>query len=135
MTVHEFPQKERLLWICGCGCQTHYAYEDGSIECASCGDKPPPGTGTWRPKPEDADNAVVDRDENGPMRFDARVGIDREFSQRRFTDRVISGEFIAAIGIRENGGVSTIHSEQFTTSRQKRWLLRRLVEALAMLID
>jgi hypothetical protein len=36
MTVVDFPKRERMIWLCRCGCSTFYLYDDSTTECAAC---------------------------------------------------------------------------------------------------
>lgn len=51
MTVVSFPAKpdkpKPRVWVCNCGCQNFWLYEDGQIECVECGTFHHSETGTW----------------------------------------------------------------------------------------
>jgi hypothetical protein len=77
MTVANFTPKERpqpKVWVCDCGNESFWLYEDGRIECMSCSTFHTTMTGYWKlfdpeaPIKMRADNATEnqERQEDSP---------------------------------------------------------------------
>ncbi|KKM97293.1 hypothetical protein LCGC14_1169570 [marine sediment metagenome] len=128
--VVSFPVKkeadEDRIWICECGCQTHYVHEDGRIECALC--EKITTEGNWRvgPKIELAEDLKV---------CDVRITDEAdEFIFRRFVQEVIKPDVSAAALFRKDGSQRTVfrNKDLPQNETERRWFRRR---ARRMLID
>lgn len=127
----ERPGNEDIpVWRCNCGCITHFARSDGSLECANCQDIAADGTGSWRidlpdvpEKPERTDTGDVKVTDFN----DQSVAIRRIF--RRAED-----ESLAGIVLLKNNGSITCWSHGFDTSEQVEWLDHKMSEARKLLV-
>ena len=126
MTVVEFP-KEDFIWLCDCGCQTFFLYQDHTTECASCGDRSDKG-GDWR-KP------LSDPVERVGNEITTTVGEPTDLIRRRLQEIVMEPEVIVVVVIRESGSVSTNLFKIMDTDEQRDWLSDRMWEAKQLLIS
>lgn len=127
--VIAFPEAEIGYWVCACGCITHKVRSDGEIECASCGHLSC-DVGVWRqPEP----GPPKDIEEGEPQPFGTRFE-DPAFSRRRFSQRVLDGEFVITVGMAGDGALATSRADlEPMTGEQKAWLRRRLDEAFRLI--
>jgi len=116
------PKEEELIWICRCGCQSHFVYKDGRICCVSCGEGPSDGVY--------AEMAEV----IGPMGTAPDVwhvafttAAETEFSFRRFSQRVLEPEVVVAAMFWEDGTVSFV-GEIPTNKPRKAWFRRCMTD-------
>ena len=129
--VVPFPGKtegeadEDRIWVCDCGCQTHYVHEDGNIECAACYEITTEGN--WRVGP------TVELAEDLPLCSIKNTGPDDQFIFRRFAQEVVKADVIAAALFREDGGQRTVFCTEAKpeTESERRWFRRRARRMLA----
>lgn len=124
--VVEFPQEERLVWRCNCGCKTHYACGDGSIECANCSNIL---EGFWVP-PE---NARIKEHDDSEQISNIRDFDDPKYALKSFARRSDTDDICAMIVLARDGRVRT-WGEEFETRAQRGWLRRQLEWARKMLV-
>lgn len=128
--VVPFPVKteaeEDRIWICECGCQTHYVHEDGRIECAICGEITTEGNWQTGSEIESAVDQIVhdhiivsDGDDN--------------FMFRRFAAEVVKPDVVAAALFRESGSQRTLYrtGDLPKNEAERRWFRRRARQMLA----
>lgn len=128
--VVPFPVKkeadEDRIWICECGCQTHFVHEDGRIECPMCHEITTEGywqTGTEVDPPVDQilrDRVVVSDDGDN-------------FVFRRFAEEVVKPDVVAATLFRESGSQRTTYRTEDLPKNEaeRRWFRRRARQMLA----
>ena len=124
--IVQFPAKEEdRIWICGCGCQTFYAYEDGRIECAVCHEIG--SGGHWRKGPE------VDLRDDHITQTIIAMDHDDDFVFRRFIQEVIKPDVVAAALFRKEGSQRTVYRNEALpkTESERRWFRRRARRMLA----
>lgn len=129
MTVVEFPdRKEPLVWLCNCGCSTHYAYQDGSIECASCGEFV---NGMWDARDREEQEGV----EPETKRFSSTViPFDTDEAAMRDVLRTANKTTCMAVIIMDESGHTHCWGKDFETDEQKAWLDRQLARAKTALL-
>jgi hypothetical protein len=130
MTVVEFPtetEKEDFIWLCDCGCQTFFLYQDHTTKCASCGDRSD-SAGDWM-KP------LSDPVESVGNEITTTVGEPTDLIRRRLQEIVMEPEVIVVVVIREIGSVSTNLFKIMDTDEQRDWLSDRMWEAKQLLIS
>lgn len=125
----EKPETEPLIWRCDCGCITHLAHEDGTLECAQCGAPGAGSGGEWRrhmPEPaaepketEDGDLTVTSLDTS-------------EMALKRVLKTADPETLAALIAIHQTGRVSC-WGHDFDTLEQAEWLERRFDDVRRML--
>ncbi len=119
--IVSFPQKERLIWICGCGCCTLFLHEDGSSECPSCGVM---HAGNWAPPP-DVKKVPVE------VITTHKIGEPADISNQRFIKLLSDPDLLAATQFFRDGRVhSLIREREARTDAQKAWWRRRAVDFL-----
>lgn len=129
--VVAFPKREIAVWVCGCGCTTHYHHANGDVECASCGNIACDNCmGQWRErlpetpaeiKPTDAECFKVTR-------------LDTEGAAlKRVLGGVIHEQTSAVIVIGTDGALSC-WGRGFKTKAEQAWLRRHLASAFRRLI-
>jgi hypothetical protein len=128
--IVEFPNPAEMLWVCDCGCMTHLVYVDGRSVCASCGEEDERGWVQVQPAGDDPGDIEMHRVQHYE---DGSEG--QAFSLQRVAQRVSAGEFLAVVGFRAEGGMTTWRADRFETPQQRGWLLRRLREAYSSLTE
>lgn len=124
--VIAFPSKERSIWVCRCGCTTHFLYDDGDAECSSCGGVCVIGGWTAKDKVTVLANLAAD-----PHTVN-RIGEPLDFILRRFKEDIDHNpDLLAATAIFRNGRVHTfIRDRSCDTDERKAWWRRRAVDFL-----
>ena len=119
--LHPKDDKDQI-WICACGCQSHFVYADGRICCTCCGEGPSDGIFVKMDdvigplgKPLDKRHVVFTSDE------------ERDFSFRRFAQRVLEPEVIVAAIFWQDGTVSFV-GEVPENDARKKWFWRRMAD-------
>lgn len=127
--VIELPKEvEDLVWICSCGCSSHYIHINGDCECANCGSIAS-AEGFYVNLPEGTEKAFEDLDEEP---FRVLHGDDLHFSLQRLGEQVSRNEFAVVIAIRTDGRCNTHGKASDWTPEQKRWLRGRIRKAYKM---
>ncbi|KKL66586.1 hypothetical protein LCGC14_2143470 [marine sediment metagenome] len=132
--IISFPGKtkgkadEDRIWICECGCQTHYVHEDGRIECAICCEITTEGN--WQTGAEV--EPIIDQVLHDRTIVSAG---DDNFMFRRFAQEVIKPDVIAAALFRESGSQrTTFRNEDLPKNEsERRWFRRRARQMLVAL--
>lgn len=128
--VLNFPKKdpERLVWTCQCGCTSHHAHLDSSLECASCGTMAAADQGEWRQR------LPAPPEEAKPMDAGAfkvtGIGGAEGFLRRQAKD---TSDIIAAIILNTDGSAST-WATGFEGEERRAWLDRQLERARVQLL-
>lgn len=124
------PAREPMVWRCNCGCSTHYALEDGTLECASCGTSQIGPTGEWLtrlPEPSPGRSAAPEQRER------TVVSIDDPAACLRRTLRKASVGETSFVVVAQNSGAVTTWGCDFKERAQRGWLNRRLADAKRLL--
>lgn len=119
--VVQFPEQERLIWVCACGCCTLFLYEDGSAECPSCGHM---REGNWAPPPDVKKVPAA-------AAITHKIGEPVDITNRRFAALMDDPDLLAASQFFRDGRVhSIIREREAETDAQKAWWRRRVVDFL-----
>lgn len=129
MAVIDFPVKEDLVWVCGCGCSTHFVYEDGHIECASCRDTV---TGAWDAERKDEAPEPKERPEQFSKTL---IDFDSEESALRDVLRLADKERSVAVIVMQEDGLTRAWGKEFDTDEKRAWFDRGLNHARRSLLE
>lgn len=120
-------------WACGCGCVTHYLYDDGTVRCARCGADGTAKTGAY----VIADAAKREALAEG---LSERVVIDHADAKAAFEESLNflrHDTAVAAIVIQQNGDSSSVWTwghGNFPEEKDRIWLTEQMQRALNNLI-
>lgn len=118
--VLSFPQRERKIWVCRCGCSTFELLSDKSVRCAMC-QVESSNEGGWTPSEE-----RPDWDGETPIRTVQGNG-DVDFARRLTVRRASEDDVSAIVVVKEGGGISVWANIQ--TQDQLDWLDKQLEQA------
>ena len=117
------PEPEGPAYMmCGCGCITHFAREDGAIECASCGDETTDTDPVWLDRMKGAPRKQESPET--PLMSVLDLG-SPDLAFRRLVASLNASETIALVVLTRAGSVRTWDVE-ITTPEQKAWLKEKL---------
>lgn len=120
VTLQPRAKPERLIWVCRCGCTTHYHHADGGVECGSCGNVAADLTGEWRSRLPDEPDAPADLDGEN-FKVTSLTGPDTFL--KRHAKAV---EDVVAIIILNDDGSFATWSGDMTGDERSAWLGRKL---------
>jgi len=114
---------EPLIWVCNCGCTTHYHRTDDGVECASCGNVAADLSGEWRAKLSDAPDEPRELDST-TFRV-TPLDTAATFMQRHAKRG--SGDVVAILILNDDGSFAT-WSGDMTGEDRAAWLKRQLAK-------
>lgn len=129
--VVSFPARDqdRLVYVCGCGCRTHFARADGELECANCGALDNVSGGEWRrrlPEPPASPEPLVGG-------YSTVVELDTDSAAiARMARDAEPGKMAVMILIFADGTVRS-WGREILEAEQIEWLDKRLGDAREML--
>lgn len=117
------PEPESLVWVCRCGCTTHYHRSDDTVECGTCGNIATDLTGEWRLKlPEaPAEPSELDSSNFKVTTLDSPA----IFLQRHA--KTVAADVVAILILHDDGTFAT-WSGDMTGPDRAAWLMRQLTK-------
>lgn len=128
ISLQQIRESKRLIWVCRCGCTTHYHYENGEIECGSCGHVADSLEGAWRLKLPETPEKPEELDESN-FRTLPNSTPDAFMKRQLKCGNPISAMFV----LFEDGGAST-WSPQISTMERVELVKKTLAECMERLI-
>jgi len=134
MSIVQFPPRQPepqiLLWRCACGCSTHYARCDGTLECANCGTLQSGSPDQWRSRlPETPSNpASIEGGDVNVVSLDTSAA-----ALKRVVQNIDQRDLAALIVVRNDGGLST-WSSGFSSPDEISWFERRMADAMELML-
>lgn len=120
-----------MVWVCICGCSTHYAHLDSTLECAACGLRSADDGGEWRRGLPETGGAQ----ESGPNEPTIVVQMnDTIQALNRVLGKASADDTAAVIVIKENGSVH-VWGRMADSREHRGWINRRLATAKLLLIE
>lgn len=132
MTVLPFrpaPPPPELVYVCNCGCRTHFHHADGSVECSACGTFSNVLTGGWAkaaPPPETPPPASAKDDRTVVDMGDPAITIARVLKRASPTET-------AALIVIQNDSRVVLWSRGDIEGEAAEWMRRRLDDALELM--
>jgi len=109
------------IWICACGCTTHFLLSDNTIECPSCGKR---ASGAWRPS-----GLVIKSNADDVESFAVhRPGEPADVRLARFKRAIDQDGLLAATAFNKDGRIITIIEERPKTDNERQWW-RNMIES------
>lgn len=93
--VIPFQKREpfSVIWVCNCGCESHYHHENGDIFCAACDTQGSPASGDWRARlpPAEPELAPVTGENFTVFNMDsAEIFMKRELRSNRTQEALLA---------------------------------------------
>lgn len=122
--IVQFPEPERLIWVCVCGCCTLFLHDDGTAECPSCGVM---RAGEWKVPPD----AKITPAESITTH---KTGEPIDITNRRFSELMNDPDLMAACQIFRDGRVhSVIREREAETEERRAWWRKRVDDFLGQI--
>lgn len=131
-SVIQFPSRRGRdpgIWACNCGCTTHRHYEDGAVECSSCGHVASCLTGEWRARLPEPPAEIADLTGENFAVID--IATAENYLRRKAK---AATDIVAIVIVDTDGGVSSWSCGDIDTPERRDWLRRKLAEAEARIV-
>lgn len=122
----------KLIWVCNCGCSTHYAHADGQLECAHCGAMGDGSGSEWReqlPEPTTVHPVSTGPDEKRVVSLGDTSAALKRMLRRAEDDR----DNLAFVLIYRRGGEVGVWGDKIEGDEQSTWFDRRCADAKELL--
>ncbi len=124
MSVVQFPEAKRMVWVCPCGCSSFTLLGDGGAECIAC-DRPVSEAGAWyETKPE------APKTTEAPFE-DIRGDDDTDFARRR-ARQIAADPDVRLLVSKSEANVRVWCA--IATEEDRQWMLRGLDDAREVIV-
>lgn len=121
----ERPPTENLIWVCNCGCTTHYHHSTGAMECGTCGAFMDPPDGAWRLRLPAEPETPAPLDDNN---FKVIASDGAEMTLLRYS-KAARREPVAAIVIVHGDGSTSTWGDRAAADDRKGWIAEAIDKA------
>lgn len=130
--IVNLPRRDEgsMVWVCNCGCTTHYHRADGEVSCGACEAIVTALRGDWRKRLPPLPVEVPDMADEHFKTVD--LGGADAFLRRQIKGGLI-GEMRAIVILMDDGAITTWRDAMDTDARAA-WLRRKLARAARIML-